>query len=93
MGILDLDPGDIVDDGDRAEWLSEWEQKILLAAHHTAPANPQTRDADGHIICSDCGEPIPADRLRATPCAVRCIDCQVEENRLQSALLRRCGEA
>lgn len=28
-------------------------------------------------ICSDCGEPIPAKRLKANPQATRCVECQV----------------
>lgn len=27
-------------------------------------------------LCVECGEPIPFKRLRATPTAVRCVDCQ-----------------
>ena len=37
----------------------------------------RTRLADGNYgICSDCGGDIGFERLRATPAAVRCVDCQ-----------------
>ncbi len=36
----------------------------------------QTRD--GRVICEDCGEFIPARRLRAIPRATRCVACQAE---------------
>ncbi|HZO03452.1 MAG TPA: TraR/DksA family transcriptional regulator [Burkholderiales bacterium] len=37
----------------------------------------RTRLADGNYgICADCGGDIGFERLRATPAAVRCVDCQ-----------------
>lgn len=31
--------------------------------------------------CSDCGEPIPAKRLKANPQATRCVECQEKYER------------
>ena len=36
------------------------------------------RIKNGRIICTDCGTPIPAGRLRARPGATRCVECQAE---------------
>lgn len=33
---------------------------------------------DGRVVCLDCGEPIPAARLRILPTACRCVVCQEE---------------
>jgi len=43
----------------------------------------QQRMADGRYgICTDCGEPIPRERLLAQPIALRCTACQLAaENR------------
>jgi DnaK suppressor protein len=34
--------------------------------------------------CSDCGEPIPFDRLKAEPWAMRCVDCEAAHERQQA---------
>jgi phage/conjugal plasmid C-4 type zinc finger TraR family protein len=39
----------------------------------------------GNEICSDCGEPIPEERRRAMPSALRCIDCQAWTERVSKA--------
>jgi len=31
--------------------------------------------------CNDCGEPIPAGRLKAVPTTVLCVDCQLEREK------------
>ncbi len=42
----------------------------------------QARLADGTFgICTDCGDAIARDRLRAYPAAMRCADCQNEFER------------
>jgi len=38
-------------------------------------------DAGTYGICSNCGEPIPAERLEAVPWATQCIDCKRKEER------------
>jgi len=48
-----------------------------LASRPLHPAD-LAMDEDGRIICTDCGEPIPAARLEASPHALRCIGCQTE---------------
>jgi DnaK suppressor protein len=43
------------------------------------------RIADGDYgVCAECGEAIPAERLRIAPVAKYCIDCAVEIERLQA---------
>ena len=41
--------------------------------------NPQVSTEDSVRYCVDCGEPIPAARLKAIPDAIRCVDCQHHE--------------
>ena len=47
-------------------------RKILDALPDPEPRPPRFRD------CAECGEPIPAARLRALPGARRCVGCQRE---------------
>lgn len=35
----------------------------------------------GYGLCADCGEPIPFERLRALPSALRCVDCEARRER------------
>lgn len=52
-----------------------------LARHRAPqPAAVQSIDPEGHIVCRDCDEPIPPARLAAHPHALRCIDCQEDED-------------
>lgn len=39
-------------------------------------------DAPGAEICVDCAEPIPLERRRALPSAIRCADCQAFDERV-----------
>ena len=34
-------------------------------------------DTGTYGVCTDCGEKIPAARLRAKPEAIRCVECQI----------------
>ena len=38
-------------------------------------------EAGTYGICTNCGEPIPAERLEALPWATTCIDCKRKEER------------
>ncbi|MDE3076481.1 MAG: TraR/DksA C4-type zinc finger protein [Chloroflexota bacterium] len=38
-------------------------------------------DAGTYGICDDCGQPIPADRLKAMPKAALCLACKVQRER------------
>lgn len=42
-------------------------------------------DAPGNELCADCGEPIPEQRRRALPSAIRCVDCQAFAERVARA--------
>ncbi len=55
--------------------------RAILAARRMMHAGDQETDADGHVICADCGERIPAARLRVLPRAVRCVECQAKIER------------
>lgn len=39
-------------------------------------------DAPGNSLCADCCEPIPLERRRALPSAIRCIGCQAWAERV-----------
>lgn len=48
-----------------------------------SPEKPKTAftdtdDGHGQRLCIDCGEPIPAARLKAARGALRCVSCQGE---------------
>jgi DnaK suppressor protein len=38
-------------------------------------------EAGTYGVCTNCGEPIPAERLEAVPWATTCIDCKRKEER------------
>lgn len=63
---------DIIDEGNRIaeRYLSE-----AIAAILSQPKETQ-RVKDGKVLCVDCGEEIPAARLRLVPHCIRCVDCQ-----------------
>lgn len=67
--------------------------EFALDAHETAElalveAALHRIETDGYGLCGDCGREIPPARLRATPEAWRCIDCQTKlEKKERSGLL------
>ncbi len=63
-----------MDTADRAQGDREAE---LAAQSHKAAL-----EAPGAELCADCREPIPEERRRALPSAVRCISCQAFAERL-----------
>jgi phage/conjugal plasmid C-4 type zinc finger TraR family protein len=67
-----------MDDADRAELEIERELARALAARQARAATPEPAPQTGPRPCIDCGEPIPAARLRALPHALRCIDCAAD---------------
>lgn len=63
------------DIADEAQFTMDMNLRAALSA--AAPViEEQERDQQGRVICSGCGEPIPAARLLAVPWAFRCVDCQ-----------------
>lgn len=38
-------------------------------------------DAGTYGLCTDCGRPIPAERLEAVPAAATCLDCRASRER------------
>ena len=68
--------------GDLAQEQMEREQRLARMEEQRrralAAAEQPEHDARGRRICLDCGEPIPARRLRVVPDAVRCVECQAE---------------
>lgn len=86
-----------MDIADRAEGYIEAEREFSVrqALDAMLPECPQVVVAgdDGAplIICYDCEEPIQVERLRANPHAVRCIDCQIEYERIEAAEARAYG--
>ncbi len=67
---------DIVDTTQRREeimWENWQKQRQVVQEHHVQ----QIEDR----YCIDCGERIPAARIKAQPDCVRCVDCQIEKEK------------
>src|ERR1043165_4396242 len=60
---------------DQAEWSRDLDELRGLEAAHERIEN----GGDGE--CVDCGRDIGFERLRATPIAIRCIDCQTRHEK------------
>lgn len=67
-----------MDVADRAD--SENEHFVNNALYNQHEQREQTNhhasSEDKVRYCVDCGEPIPAARLKAVPEAIRCVECQ-----------------
>jgi RNA polymerase-binding transcription factor DksA len=64
-------------DADLHEHEVDQTTEIFLEEEERRIAEARRALADGtYGVCLDCRQPIPADRLRAMPEAVRCLDCQ-----------------
>jgi phage/conjugal plasmid C-4 type zinc finger TraR family protein len=70
---------------DEADYASEREeierQEALARMAQQAARHPAPREIQGRRVCADCLAPIGRKRLKANPDAVRCVDCQSEEDR------------
>ncbi len=60
---------------DAADRASEVEAE-RLAEQLERQARAAALDTRGNERCADCEEPIPAERRRALPSALRCVGCQ-----------------
>ena len=68
-----------MDDADRAE---EYQEQMIADAIESSRRSALASSAmEGDGACIRCGEPIPAQRLRAIPHAVRCVECQADFER------------
>jgi len=66
-----------MDDLDHAKDLEMMQRDHALKnAQNRAPQPDQEKDEFGQIICIDCGDPIPKERLKIHPLAARCVDCK-----------------
>lgn len=67
-----------MDSADRA--ILENESFVNSALHHQRQRREKAElhhePKDSVQYCIDCGEPIPAARLKAVPGALRCVECQ-----------------
>ena len=52
-----------------------------IAEYRQGLAALKRLDHDLYGLCTDCAEPIPDDRLRAQPFAVRCLGCQTQSEK------------
>jgi DnaK suppressor protein len=55
-----------------------------LAEQLDKQARAAKLDAPGNEICADCADPIPLERRRAMPSAIRCVNCQAWAERVAS---------
>lgn len=65
----------LIADLDQAEWARDLDELRGLEAAHERIEN------GGYGECVDCGRDIGFERLRATPTAIRCIDCQTRHEK------------
>jgi RNA polymerase-binding transcription factor DksA len=65
----------LIADLDQAEWGRDIEELRGLDA-----ASERMASGD-YGVCTDCGRDIGFERLRATPSAIRCIDCQTRHEK------------
>ena len=55
-----------------------WADTEVTSARATEAMEALHRvDTGTYGVCTDCGEKIPAARLRAKPEAIRCVECQI----------------
>lgn len=57
-------------------------QAELNADHLEAQRRRAALERPGADLCADCGDPIPPERRRALPSAIRCIGCQAFVERI-----------
>ena len=65
----------LIADLDQAEWSRDLDELRGLEA-----ASDRIEHGD-YGVCADCGRDIGFERLRATPIAIRCIDCQTRHEK------------
>lgn len=80
--------GDMVDAGDANFRLGmEHAERQRDQEELQAIADARARIAAGHYgECIECGKPIPVERLKAQPTAVRCVACQAAYERRHPAV-------
>ncbi len=61
---------------DRAGEIEEQQRQSSLRARAASAAETPRHNSDGDRICLDCEERLSAKRLKASPEAVRCVECQ-----------------
>jgi RNA polymerase-binding transcription factor DksA len=75
LANVDNHPGDT--GTDTHEWALEETAEIFFEEEETRIGEARRALADGtYGICVGCQQPIPPERLRAVPEAVRCVNCQ-----------------
>ena len=65
----------LIADLDQADWSRDLDELRGLDAAHERIEN------GGYGVCVECGRDIGFERLRATPAAIRCIDCQTRHEK------------
>jgi RNA polymerase-binding protein DksA len=65
----------LIADLDQADWSRDLDELRGLDAAH------ERIESGGYGICVDCGRDIGFERLRASPAAIRCIDCQTRHEK------------
>lgn len=77
---------DVRDFENRAQAISERDDEFAMNEHETAElgdiqAALERIDLGRYGTCTDCGQPVGADRLNAYPTAKRCIGCQTQKEK------------
>jgi len=66
---------------DQASELERMERESALLRARTSTSHEGPEWIDGQPCCRECGEPIPAARLRAIPGVGLCLGCQEDRER------------
>ncbi|BBL73657.1 TraR/DksA C4-type zinc finger protein [Methylomagnum ishizawai] len=82
---------EVASESDRPAYHAAESTLIALASRYEPAHDPQDRDAEGNIICAECGDLISPARLAALPHTIRCYACQREEERVEARLQREYG--
>lgn len=64
------------DVADHAGELEEQQRTHALHAHSAVVIEMPRHDREGRRLCLDCDERLSKKRIKASPHAVRCVDCQ-----------------
>jgi len=64
------------DSADRADDVIAMDLQLAMAAHEQAAQDVDQIRIGDEVICVDCDDVVPAERVKAAPHCVRCITCQ-----------------
>lgn len=70
-----------MDEIDRAQAASDVYTEAAMKSHFAMSAAQHALQSAPRTACEDCGQLIPAGRMKAIPTATRCVPCQTKYER------------